>query len=367
MKCKKCRKVIPDGSKYCNWCGVEQAKKSMYKRPDGLYEKSVMYHGKRVVFRGKSKKEIEKKMLEYNAEQQRGLPFNRVADLWEVEHYQGLAFNTVKGYKPAVAMAVEYFGTKPIKQIETLDIKRYIATFPSTWAQKTYKNHILVINLIFKFAVLSGFTDKNPCEYITPPKGLKSGHRRTLTEQEIEIIKNNTDKPFGLFALFLLYTGCRRGEALAVQWKDIDFKNKLIHITKSVYHDGNTPKIKTPKTESGNRNIILLDVLSSELRKIKGKKANDYLFDDNGKLYSNSRARDAWWNYRDEVGLSDVTPHMVRHGYATILHEAGIDPKDAQAMLGHANIQTTLDVYTHITEKQLAVTADRLNTYVNGA
>ena len=99
----------------------------------------------------------------------------------------------------------------------------------------------------------------------------------------------------------------------------------------------------------------------------KGKKANDYLFDDNGKLYSNSRARDAWWNYRDEVGLSDVTPHMVRHGYATILHEAGIDPKDAQAMLGHANIQTTLDVYTHITEKQLAVTADRLNTYVNGA
>ena len=73
----------------------------------------------------------------------------------------------------------------------------------------------------------------------------------------------------------------------------------------------------------------------------------------------------AWKHYKEAAGLSDLTPHMVRHGYASILHEAGIDSKDAQELLGHANISTTMDIYTHITEKQRAETAKKLNMYAN--
>ena len=58
-----------------------------------------------------------------------------------------------------------------------------------------------------------------------------------------------------------------------------------------------------------------------------------------------------------------MTPHIVRHGYATMLHDAGIDAKDAQELLGHAQVSTTLDTYTHITKKRRTEVAEKLNKY----
>ena len=66
MKCKKCRKDIPDGSKFCNHCGAPvEARKKLYRRPDGLYEKIMIIDGKRVAFRAKKEAEVYKKIREY--------------------------------------------------------------------------------------------------------------------------------------------------------------------------------------------------------------------------------------------------------------------------------------------------------------
>jgi integrase len=360
MKCKKCRKQIPDDSKFCNYCGVPQEKKKMYRRPDGLYEKIVVIDGKRTAFRGKTEKEVEQKMIEYQGKKETGPLFNEVAAAWKDEHFPALAYNTLRSYKPAYNRAIDFFEGTYIKEIKQTDIKSYIAKFPRTWALKTYKNYFLVLNLIFEYAASDGIIDNNPAEYIQLPKGLNRTYRRAPTPEEIEIIKNSTDKTFGLFAYFLLYTGCRRGEALALKYKDIDRKEKIIHITKSIYHEGNTPRVKQPKTDRGKRDIILLDVLAKRLPK---GKPNDYIFGDGGNPLTASRAEDFWIYYQRETGMDSITPHIVRHGYATILHEAGIDPKDAQDMLGHANISTTLDIYTHITKKRRYETADKLNQY----
>lgn len=70
-----------------------------------------------------------------------------------------------------------------------------------------------------------------------------------------------------------------------------------------------------------------------------------------------------WKLYQKESGVS-ATPHQLRHAYATILFEAGLDDKDAQELLGHANISTTRDIYTHITNKHREETAKKLNAAV---
>lgn len=363
MKCKKCKKVIDDDSLYCKWCGAAQkkdAKKKMYQRPDGLYEKIVTINGKRIPFRGKTEKEVQRKMIEYQEQEERGPLFCEVAEEWENVHFPTLAYSTAHGYTPAKRRAMEYFGDTPIRQIGIKDVKSYIASLPKTWAQKTFRNHLLVLNLILEYAASNAVIEHNPTEHVQLPKGLKKTYRRAPTQDEIEIIKNSLDKTFGLFAYFLLFTGCRRGEALALQYKDIDYQSKLIHITKSLYHMGNVPKIKQPKTERGNRDIILLDILE---RVLPSGKPDEFLFGDGINPLTASRAEDLWQAYQKETGMLTITPHIVRHGYASILHEAGIDPKDAQEMLGHANISTTLDIYTHITERKKSETAQKLNEF----
>lgn len=332
------------------------------KRADGLRQKQITINGKRRVFYGHSEREILQKIREYKEEAKQGRTFQAVADEWEEEHFPTLAYNTLKGYKPALRRATEHFKDTRIKSITPRDISVFLDAFAKKgYAKKTVTTQLLVTNMIMDKAVLDGDMEYNPCASVKVPKGLKKTRREIPTDQEIEVVKNSLNKPFGLFAYFLLYTGCRRGEALALTYGDIDRQNRVIRITKSVYHDNNRPKIKTPKTAAGTREIILLDAIS---RVLPDGKKGDLLFpNDNGDILTETQFHKNWVTYCESVGIC-VTPHQLRHAYATILYEAGVDDKDAQELLGHANISTTRDIYTHITKTRRQHTADLLNAAV---
>lgn len=333
------------------------------KRADGLRQKQVTINGKRHVFYGHSERELTQKIREYKEDVRQGRTFQVVADEWEEEHFPTLAYNTLKGYKPALRRATEHFGDTRVKSITPRDISVFLDAFAKKgYAKKTVTTQLLVTNMIMDKAVVDGDIEYNPCTSVKVPKGLKKNRREIPTEQEIEVVKNSLDKPFGLFAYFLLYTGCRRGEALALTYGDIDRQNKVIRINKSVYHDNNRPKIKTPKTVAGVREIILLDTLNRILP--KGKKSELLFPNDDGEILTETQFHKKWLVYCESAGIS-VTPHQLRHAYATILYEAGIDDKDAQDLLGHANISTTRDIYTHITKTRRQQTANLLNAAID--
>ena len=329
------------------------------KRPDGLLQRQVTINGKRKVFYGKSERELNRKIADYREEKQRGRLFNEVADEWEEKHFPTLEYNTLKGYRPALRRAKEEFGEQPASAIKAKDIERYLLRFAKKgMAQKTVRTQLLVIHLIFDHALLEGDVEYNPAEPVRVPRGLPKKPRDIPTEDELKIVKKSLDQPFGLFAYFLLYTGCRRGEALALRQRDIDRQNKVILVNKSVYHDNNRPMIKQPKTAAGCREIVLLDVLAEKLPK---GKPDDLLFpNEKGELMGNMQFQRKWEKYCKETGLK-ITPHQLRHAYATILFDAGIDDKDAQELLGHANLSTTRDIYTHITQSRKEKTASILN------
>ena len=184
------------------------------------------------------------------------------------------------------------------------------------------------------------------------------------SDEDVQKIIDSVDSdPFGLFGYFLYFTGCRFGEALALRGEDIDHKQMKIHVTKSVYYD-NGPKIGNPKTEAGNRAIPLLECLADKLPKLK---KNQYLFshlEDRSEPYSQKRIWTQWKKYCERLGIT-CTPHQLRHGYATLLFEAGLTAKDAQPLLGHASIEMTNDIYTHITQRRADLNSEKINAFIS--
>ena len=367
MKCKKCRKTIPDGSKFCNHCGAPiSAKKKLYRRPDGLYTKAITYNGKRVQFYGKTEKEVYNKIAAYQEQADKGEMFADVANRWHEEHWNEIAPTTQQGYKAIFDELLEYFKGNYIKQITHKDIAGYMKQLPKTYAYSTCHQRLAVLKLIFRYAVTEDVITDNPCSEISVPKGHKTAKRRAPTEAEILTIKKSIGVvyksfPVGVLAVFLLYTGLRKGEALALTHKDIDRTSKRISVNKSAYWIGTEGRLKTPKTESGVREIILPDYL---LPLLPRGRAKDYVFrTEPCKLLNQNFYLCAWKHWQKQTGL-DLTAHQLRHGYATLLHEAGVDVKDAQKLLGHANTNITQNVYTDVSATQILAVEKKINAFI---
>jgi integrase len=337
-----------------------------YVRSDGLHESIIRVRGAdgkmhRHAFRGKTDMEVYQKIRNYKPEDIApavAVTFGDMADGWWRGIEPTLQHNTIKSYRPALERAKTYFGKDQVKEITAKQIELFIKDFASTRARKTVVTQLQVIRQILRYAQIEGEIQYNPAQAVSPPRNLPQERREAPSKAQIELIKKSYNAPFGLFAYLIYYTGCRRGEALALTGKDIDRKNKVIHITKSVYHMGNSPHIKSPKTEKGYRDVPLLDALDAVLPK---RLPSGYLFSKpDGSLLTNNHITDLYDAYRAATGVT-VTPHQIRHGYATALFEAGIDTKTAQTLLGHAQLSTTMDIYTHVRDDMLRAAADAMN------
>lgn len=336
----------------------------MKKRADGRYQKSITINGKRQVFYGKSQAEINRKILEFQTKTETGKTFAEVAAEWANEHFSKIEYSTAHRYKRLKTAVTNEVSNMYIKEITSNDIIRFLRKLSEQdYSSKTIKDQLSVIKMIFKYAVIQKYISNNITEYITPEKGKKPVARQPLTDNEIAVVNDSIDCTFGFFVYFLLYTGLRKGEALALKWSDIDFKNRTINVNNSVYYEGNTPKIKPPKTDAGVRTVILLDCLYDKLK--ERYKANEtYIFTSNGNLISNSMYTRRWKKYQQETDTT-FTAHQLRHTFATLLFEADINVKDAQVLMGHSNISVTQNIYTHIRQSRVSQTANTLNTFIN--
>ena len=332
-----------------------------YVRPDGLHESIITINGKRKAFRGKTDREVWTKIKNYKAEAESGRTdtFENVAHDWWCEIEPTLAPNSLRNYSPAYERAVSEFGKADVAKITAKEIEKYINRFAKTYAKKTVITQRQIIRQIMNKAQREGYIQYNPAEAVLLPKNLPQKKRHAPTQDQIQKIKDIVNDEFGLFAFLIYYAGCRRGEALALRYEDIDRDEKRISISKSVYYVGTRPNIKPPKSDSGERDVPLLDDLAAHLPDRK----YGYIFsDDGGKSPLNDhRLTGLYDRYRERTGVN-VSPHEIRHGYATALHDAGVDFKTAQRLLGHAQLSTTMDIYTDVLDKSLTSAAQKMNS-----
>ena len=311
----------------------------MKKRKDGRYMYAATIDGKRRYFYGKTVKEAIDKAE--RAAKPKGKTFREAAEEWHERKEKQFAPNTWKCYKAPYDQAVEFFGDAQLNEITDEDVQEFVEAYAKKgYSQRTVKAYNTVVSQITgKKAIL--------------PRGLPKTARELPTDAEIELIRKSVDCTFGLFAYFILLTGCRRGEALGARMEDI--KGGVLTVKRSVYYESNQAETKEPKTEAGKREIPL----PAALKKYLPERKKGYIFGDGEKPMSKQAFVRAWERYTKESGVT-VTPHQIRHAYATILYDNDVDLKSAQYLLGHSNVQMTLNIYTHLSQKRMTTTNKKI-------
>ena len=355
--------------------------------PDGRYIATAQKDGMRKRFTSTDPEEALRKKAEWLSASE-STPVKSFADValeWQAQHWPEIGPGTQSSYKANLDRAVEYGKDIPFDDFGASDVRVLLQTMKAErYSASTVKKMRSMLKQIFDYAIVARYTKYNPVSAVRTPSGLPSKSREAPEDDVILRVATGLELPFGLFPFMLLYTGCRKGEILALTWEDIDFQARTITINKNLAYDHGKPYIKMPKTEAGVRTVPLLDALESALRPLRGK---GLIFpnEDGGLMGSRSYER-RWKAYCTAAGFVAVsqipgkkkngrqyyrthtqltlTAHMLRHGYATLLFEAGIDVKDAQQLLGHSDSSVTENVYTHIRQKRQKQSVDALNNYI---
>ena len=214
---------------------------ALTKRKDGRWCKSKTINGTRIFFYSsesterRAMKDIETQMIEYSGKIEKGKLFKDVADEWEREHYKQVQYQTALRYKSLTARIVKHFGKRYIRNITTDNIMLFMDMLVNEqFSTKSIKDEMSVIKMIFKYAKIKEYVSENIALYLVPPKGKAKEERSALSDDEIQVVENSIDSDFGLLAFFILYSGLRKGEALALEWEDIDFEQNIIKVNKSV-------------------------------------------------------------------------------------------------------------------------------------
>lgn len=366
-KCPKCGFENTSIAKFCNECGtalnVKARRKSdkLKKRADGRYCKQIRINGKVKSFYGKSQAEINKKILAYRENESNGDYFKNIAAEWEREYLKNVPYTTYKKCgQSAYTLIINTFGGNRIKQISAHDIDNFLKKIAAKdYAQKTVATYKSILNQIFKYSVINGYVISNPVSTVSLPKNLKKSIRELPSSEDIKVV-STLHEGFGFLAYFLLYTGLRISEALALEYSDIDRDNKLITVNKKIVHDGNTPLLKhETKTEAGTRQVILMDRVAKYL---PCEKTGIIFCNENGDYLTKKQLQCRWNKMKKDNGVT-LTAHQLRHAYATMLFEAGVSEKDAQELMGHSDIHLTQSIYTHIRKERKQQTAEKLNAF----
>lgn len=308
--------------------------------------------------------------------------FEELAQLWLENYKTTVKPSTFENVKSKVEkMTEEHFDGLKLKKITVAYCQRVVIELSKTYV--LYNHYLSVINRIFKYAVLMDILDSNPFDKVIKPKSRQTQRKGNfLTKEELreflKLAQTATLSYFFPLVHLMSYTGLRQGEALALKWSDIDFENKKITVDKTAARIKEKQTLQTPKTKNSKRVISIdpttLSILKSWKKdqiKIYFKNGKHFEGDDNF-IFTNQRGE--WVHIHNfiryfnrfiaDYKLKPITPHGLRHTHASLLFNAGVEPKNISDRLGHSTVQITLDLYTHITEEQRTDTVEKLLEYM---
>ena len=245
-------------------------------------------------------------------------------------------------------------------------------------APKTFKRFVFYTSKLINYGITMELMKKNPMKKVILPKAERDTKKfdNFYSKEELNtFLRDAKQYNFRYFMFFrlLAYSGMRKGECLALKWSDIDFKNNTIDINKSLASGENNRLYLSPcKTKSSVRTLDMDAATMEYLKEWRLKQQKEmfklglnFLSNDN-LVFANSEGNytvlskpQRWDNaICKEYGLRHIKVHGFRHTHASLLFDAGVSMKDVKERLGHSDITTTMNIYTHVTENKAKETAN---------
>ena len=360
--------------------------------------KDSMGKNHRKVFRGKSENVIRSKMDDFSksllANPDNPLYFGSVfkvyAEHWlnDVEKIKLKPNSFQRKAATFKNQLIPVFGDKLIKNITLPQVQQFVNSLHNQgYSRSTIKKSVECLNCCIRYYYLeSGIFGRSPCEGVVLPRN-ESKEIRVFTDKECEKIEEEALRTYsngkyvyrlGPGIIFLLYTGLRIGEALALTWNDIDFENRTIRVNKNVAYEkvSDTPGEKydfivqkSTKTKSGNRVVPMMKKAYDMLKLIYGITGHqEQVFITS----TGSRVQLAYFNrcfhkLLNNCGLTSddetVGVHALRHTFATRLFRSGCDIKVISTILGHSTVRITYDIYIGIIQAESVKAITNLDKY----
>lgn len=370
-------------------------------RSDGRFMGRFTYAGERyTMYDDDNPKRLKKAMEDMRYELEHGIKgkvnnvtLDKWVEIWLTEYKA----NTVK--ESTYLLYRNYYewyikpqiGRLKIKDIKNVHIQKiFNAMKDKKLSLNTMKKTYSIIYDILNYALNNDIILKNPCICIALPKQ-EVKKRRVMTTAEQEIFERAMQgSTYEHVYKVALCSGMRIGEILGLTWSDVDFENSLISVNRTLlyYQSGKgekcAPKFQEPKTKAGKRRIPMLTQmirvlklqklqqntqrveLGNNYRELKdfenlvfttkfGKPIYESYINENLKYIvshiNKEEYKQAKEEGRDPVTFEKITPHTLRHTFATRAFEKGMKPKTVQEILGHSSLSMTMDLYTHVTEE----------------
>ena len=274
------------------------------------------------------------------------------------------------------------FGDRNMRAIKAAELQEFVNQFKGM-SKSQISSAIDTVQAIFAAAKDDHLVWSNPAENLKRPQAKPPAEKRALTKEERErMIELFTTHPDGLYLAVMYYTGMRPGEVRGLQWGDIDWETNMIHVVRDIdYAAGGS--VGELKTEKSKRYIPVADSLRALLYPLRQAPAAFVFPGKDGKPLAQVTAIRMWirlmlaCELAEEIpedeetcyGKGDIrgqyrpliTPHAMRHNFITMCWEQGIDIMLTMKMVGHTDYETTRNIYTHLSEKQLENARTQLN------
>ena len=354
--------------------------KGITRRKDGRYMARFQYEGENYTLYGTEVDKLLLQIEDLKYEVRHGLyekEKNITVDSWYhtwMEEYKrqqvkpttfDLYDRTYEGHiKP-------YIQKKKLKDIRPEHIQRILNTESKKVQKQTLTRIRVILNGIFQQAYKNGIIQKNPVERTSMPKQREEAERRVMTvEEQNTFLKYAKQTYYGDIFEVALSTGMRKGELLALEWSDIDFAKRMIHVTGTLIRTKGRYMKGTPKSTTSKRDIPMLnnvyEILKKrrkdllELKMVLGDKWTPLDGLDN-LVFTNEFGSVVTLNTmqyymkhiqelirRDGIEFAPIHVHTLRHTFATRAIEAGMQPQVLKTILGHSSLAMTMDLYSHV-------------------
>lgn len=323
----------------------------------------------------KAKEELDRKLYRLNKEASGNeatsneCTLDAILELWK-EHIAVTVSNTEnrrRVYGNAVN-AVNIFkgiGAYKVSEITPSNTSSVLSILSETLSNNTSNKHIYALKRAIKFGVKNRVVISNPLDDIEYLPEVQVKFRRAFTDEEVNILLEEATDTWRTFYLFAVSTGCRQDEIVHIRWSSIDFDNNTIRIEK-------TPDWK-PKTKAGIRTIPMTNNLKKAL--LKAPRKAEYVFcTRSGTKRANNVLRHfkaavrrmtpkvypKWNKDKRDQQEAMLDFHALRYTLCTKLIRLGVNIKTVQAIMGHEDIQTTLNIYAQYCSEDGAVAMDKL-------